>query len=221
MHQLAEEIIELGGRLGTQIDLSKIKTQGYLNFLHNTYFENVDKKTFDPLWLRFHDVVHLIEELIESSSRHTQIWFDYQEKAGAFVKSFDRNWLQYSVTEFHPGDCVLQQHELGKDLLTYKNHNEPMDPEHLNQLAKPWYTLRPTLDIELTEKNNYQIFVENEQEDFLKWLSPYQENWCRYWQISDWQPREMFAKIPLGKIKDLTTITDNFSKGYYPRYIKQ
>lgn len=221
IQQLIEEIIKLGIDLDTDIDPSRLATQDYLNFLHNIYFQNAKEKTFDTQWLRFHDLIHLVEECIESSSRHTQIWFDYQEKAGAFVKSFDRTWLKYSVTEFQPGDCVLQQHELGKDLLSYKHNNEPLKTDQMNQLAKPWYTLRPTLDIELTEKNNYQNFVETEQEDFLKWLAPYRQSWCEYWQIPDWQPWEMFAKIPLGKVKDLTTITDNFSKGYYPKYIRQ
>jgi hypothetical protein len=219
--KLITELNELSIKLGINLDTDKVTTQDYLNLLHDMYFQNAKKKTFDTQWLRFHDIIHLIEECIGSNARHTQIWFDYQEKAGTFVKSFDREWLKYSMTKFEPGDCVLQPHELGKNLLLYKSTNEALESRQINQLAKPWHTLRPILDIELVEKNKYQQFIENEQTDFLSWFEPYRDSWCKHWQILDWQPREMFAKIPLGRVDDLTTLTQNFSQGYYPKYIKQ
>jgi hypothetical protein len=221
LNQQIDEILELGIKLDIVIDESKLKNQDYLNFLHDIYFQNVNNKTFDSLWLKFHDNIHLIEECIGLYSRHTQIWFDYQEKAGHFVKPFDRAWLKYSVTEVHPGDCLLQAHELGKHLLLYKHSNEPMESSQINQLAKPWHTLRPILDIELEKRDPYQQFVNTEQDDFLNWFEPYRDSWCDHWQIPDWQPREIFAKIPLGRVDDLTTIVENFSQGYYPEYIKR
>lgn len=220
-NSLSEEISELGIKLDVVIDTSKLKIQDYLNLLHDIYFQHANKKVFDPIWLKFHNSIHLIEECIGLQSRHTQIWFDYQEKAGLLVKSFDRAWLKYSVSEVHPGDCVLQEHELGKNLLLYKNSNEPMESTQINQLAVPWYTLRPIIDIELVKKDPYQNFIDSEQEDFLQWFEPYRDSWCSNWQIQDWTPQEMFAKIPLGRVEDLTTIMENFSQGYYPEYIKR
>lgn len=221
IHNLIDNISKLGIKLGIDIDRSKAETQNYLNFLHDIYFQQAKEKTFDPLWLTFHDTIHLIEECIGSRSRHSQIWFDYQEKAGIFTKPFDRSWLKYSTTETNAGDCILQEHELGKSLLLYKNNKESESIDQINELAKPWHITRPILDIELVKKNLYQTFVEYDQDDFLRWFEPYRERWSNYWQIPDWQPWEMFAKIPLGKVEDLTTITENFSKGYYPKYIKQ
>jgi hypothetical protein len=219
--KLTNEIVELGIKLNVEVDIFKIQNQDYLNILHDTYFQNVKEKVFDPLWLKFHDKIHLIEECIGLYSRHTQIWFDYQEKAGILTKSFDRAWLKYSVREVYPGDCVLQQHELGKHLLLYKTSNEPLQSDQINQLAKPWCNLRPILDIELVKRTPYADFLERDQENFLRWFAPYRDSWCQHWQIPDWQPWEMFAKIPIGRIEDLTIITENFSRGYYPKYIKQ
>lgn len=221
IQELKNNIQELGIKLNVDIDDTKIETQEYLNFLHDIYFQNAKETTFDPYWLQFHDCIHLIEECINSRARHTQIWFDFQEKAGAFVKPFDRSWLQYSVTKVMPGDCITQEHELGKSLLLYKNNKEKLTINSLNQLAKPWYNLRPILDIELVERDPYQHFIDNDQEDFLTWFEPYCDAWCTHWGIKDWTPREMFAKISLGHIEDLTTLIDNFSQGYYPRYIKR
>ena len=105
--------------------------------------------------------------------------------------------------------------------MLYKNNKEKLTIDSLNQLAKPWYNLRPILDIELVERDPYQHFIDNEQEDFLTWFGPYRDSWCKHWGIKDWHPREMFAKIPLGRIEDLTTVVENFSQGYYPKYIKR
>lgn len=222
MQELINQIQELAINLGTDINCTKLEEQKYLNFLHDIYFQHAKEKVFDPQWLKFHDCIHLIEECIKSRARHTQIWFDFQEKSGVFVKSLDRSWLKkYSITKVTPGDCVTQEHELGKNLFLYKNDKEPQDIETMKQLAKPWYNLRPILDIELVEKDSYQKFVDTEEEEFLTWFEPYRDNWCTHWGITDWQPREMFAKIPLGRIEDLNTVVENFSQGYYPRYIKR
>jgi hypothetical protein len=218
---LTGELVKLCDALDLTIDKSKLTSQFYLNFLHDVYFQNAKEQTFNISWLEFHDKIHLIEECIGSRTRHTQIWIDFQEKAGAFVKSLDRSWLKYSVTSVDPGDCIMQEHELGKSLLIYKTDNEPFESNSINQISKPWHTLRPIIDIQLEKKNSYQNFVDFEQEEFLKWFSPYRESWCNYWNIPDWQPWEMFAKIPIGKIEDLTTLVNNFSKQYYPRYIKR
>ena len=215
------ELFEYGSRLNLEIELPKTNSQEYLNYLHDIYFQNVKQGKIDPLWLKFHDCIHLIEECTSKQPRVPHIWIEFADKAGLLEQNLDRSWLKYAVTKVAPGDCTMREHELGKSLLLYKTHNEKLNQESINQLAKPWYTLRPTLDIMLRNFDPYQTFVENEQEEFLEWFAPYQKAWCAHWQIPDWQPWEMFAKIPIGKIDDITTLKTNFSNGYYPNYIKQ
>lgn len=221
IHDLTNKLYSIGLKLSVSVDVSKLEEQNYLNSLHDIYFQHAKETTFPPLWLQFHDYIHLIEECINTTPRHTQIWFDFQEKAGLLVKPFDRSWLKYSITKVVPGDCFIQAHELGKNLTSYKSDNEELTFNGLNQLAKPWYNIRPILAMETVEKDSYQKFIDNDQEEFLTWFEPYRDSWCKHWGITDWHPREIFAKIPVGKVDDLTTVVENFSQGYYPRYIKR
>lgn len=217
---LENELVNVGSNLGIKVNPAKIREQQYLNFLHDIYFQHVNKNVFDKQWLKFHDIIHIIETYDINRPRHTQIWFDYKENAGPLTTSFDRTWLKYSVNELKSGDCFFQAHELGKNLLTYKNDNEPLDINLMKNLAKPWLTTRPLLNLELTNRIAGQHFFESGQEEFTQWFTPYREEWCKHWKIPDWQPWEMFAKIPVGTIKDLSTINENFSQGYYPTHIK-
>lgn len=220
-NSLVNSIQKTGNALGLIIDPAKLTSQDYLNFLHDVYFQHASQPTFDNNWLKFHDTIHLIEDCVGLCNRHSQIWFDYLEKAGPFVKPFDRSWLKFSTTRAELGNCVIGARELGKTLLIYKNNNEPRDLKSMIQLAKPWCYLKPALSVELKNEDQYEQFKISEEEEFLNWFEPYRASWCEHWQIKDWQPREIFAKIVLGKIDDLTTLTENFSNGYYPTHIKR
>lgn len=194
------------------VDFQKLSSQNYLNELHDHYLKNFNasqERIAQKKWLQIHDLIHLIEC---NNSESGFIWMDYKESAGPLIKKFDRQFLKNSTTVIKKGYCYLSAHELGKDLYRYWNDKEPNNIENICRISKPWLFLRPLIDIAI--KNNE--YKKHQDTVFLSWLEKYRYEWCKHWSLSDWQPQELSAFIPVGYIEDIDLLLERFAKLDYP-----
>lgn len=212
---LADRICKIGTALNIEVDRSKLNDQFYLNYLHEQYFVNVNNLHFDKTWLEFHDCIHLLEESIGSHSRHSNIWFDYLEKAGPLIRPMDRSWIKkYGTLEVTSSMCFLGEVELGKTPWVYKNDK---DNTPINTTSKPWVNLKPAMHVATQTKNRSKFKTQQDKKDFLEWFSPYKLSWCKHWNIEDWEPDEIFTVIPIGNVvSDFKIFKQRFKQGNYP-----
>ena len=208
------DLLTAAAKVNLPIDESKLKDQTYLNTLHVQYFKHAEQVKFDNEWLRVHDCIHLLEEFIGNSLTRTNLWFDYEGKAGPLIKPFDRSYLKYATTDIKAGTCFLREHELGKNPELYRQHGEPLDIETICSQSKPWVFLKPVLNIALQDSDNYKNFDEAE---FNNWFAPVRDAWCKHWSVPDWTPREIFSGIPIGTVDQLSELTEKFANLDYPQ----
>lgn len=211
-NEVVTSLISASSMVGVKVDVDLLTSQDYLNKLHTDYFNNVYSSTH---WYAFHDCIHILEDINNQKIRPT-IWFDYGEKAGFLVKPFDRGYLKYATVDVGAGTCVLREHELGKTLFKYYIDNEPSDIDSICQVAKPWVYFKPTLQINYGNSVNYKTFCESNEDGFTKWFAPYKLAWSKYYNISDWTPRELFSVIPIGHIQQLDEFIKCFTNLDYP-----
>ena len=209
-----ENLLTDAKQVGLEIDVDRLTDQIYLNQLHSQYFEVAQNIVIDPRWYAIHDVVHLIESFNGNSPTYRNIWFDYMDRAGPLIKPFDRSWLKYTTTEFSKGMCSIREHELGKNLCLYRQHNEPMDINVICRQSPPWVWIKPVLDITVKDYNNYKEFNE---EEFNNWFEPFRESWCAHWNAPDWTPQEIFSAIPVGHVEDINQLIECFRNLDYPQ----
>ena len=215
---IVDTMIQSSKKVGLIIDSDQLKNQDYLNYLHGLYFDAVNKSQWDTTWLQVHDCIHLLEVINGDMPQHKDIWIDYQHKAGPLIKPFERKYLKYATTDADPGMCYIEEHELGKSPLNYQRTREINDIDTMCQTVKPWVNLKPVLNIQIIKSPGTSTF---DEEAFNQWFSPYKNKWCEHWQISDWQPWEMFAKIPVGYIDDVALLVERFTNLNYPSRITQ
>lgn len=209
---LSDSLIKHFSFFNISVDLVKLPFQNYLNQLHEHYLKNFDqsKGSLDQKrWLQIHDLIHLLESNNYASSF---IWVDYKESAGPLIKKFNRQFLKYSTTVIKKGHCYLSAHELGKDLYKYWNDKEPNDIDNICRISKPWLFLRPLLDVAIKDHEHKK----HHDKSFLAWLEKYRYKWCKHWSLSDWQPQELSAFIPIGYIEDIDLLLERFAKLDYP-----
>ena len=216
--QTVSQLVKLSEQVGLEINVDRLKDQEYLNHLHDLYFNTVNKTQWNTIWLEIHDCIHLLEVANGTVPLHKDIWFDYQHLAGPLIKPFNREYLEYAITDAEPGMCYLQEHELGKSPLMYQQTQEVADIEIMCQLVKPWVDLKPVLSIQTKTSKASQTF---NLDEFNQWFDPFKEQWCKHWQLTGWQPWEMFAKIPVGHIEDVALLVKRFSELNYPKRITQ
>jgi hypothetical protein len=207
------ELVEESRLVGLDIDVDKLGSQPYLNYLHAVYFDAARKPNFDPRWLTVHNNIHLLEEHDGNSRVFPSLWFDFESAAGPLIKKFNREYLKYSTTQTRAGMCSIRERELGKNPDLYRRHKEPEDIRVLCEQSKPWIDLKPVMNITIEDYNGLHNFNEDE---FNQWFAPYREQWCKHWGITDWTPTEMYAAIPIGYVENLTQLTDCFAKLDYP-----
>lgn len=212
IHDLRGSLIKNFSFFNISVDLAKLSSQDYLNQLHEHYLKNFkqSKHLLDQkLWLQIHDLIHLLESNDHASSF---VWVDYKESAGPLIKKFNRQFLKYSTTVIKKGHCYLSAHELGKDLYKYWNDKEPNDIKNICRISKPWLSLRPLLDIAITDHEQKK----HHNKSFLAWLEKYRYEWCKHWSLSDWQAQELSAFIPIGHIEDIDLLLERFARLDYP-----
>lgn len=209
---LAEKLINNFKEFGVFVNSQKLKTQHYLNQLHDFYFKNFNKSKDHKKWLQIHDLIHLLEKNHEDRNC---IWFDYKELAGPLIKKFDRKFLKYATTTIKKGYCYFSAHELGKDLYKYWQDGETNDLKNICQLSKPWLFLRPLLDVGIKDYESKK----HDDPNFLSWLDKFKDDWCEHWGLEDWQPWELSARIPVGHVTDVDYLIDQFANKDYPTRI--
>lgn len=219
---IADKLFRCANLIDLTVDKLMLRQQEYLNYLHDIYFNNVNKdvkQDYNTNWLNFHHYIHLLEEINGQRARLKIVWFDYLKKAGLLSHALDRSWVKkYAVQNVDAGTCFIKSHELGKAPLLYKQDN---DTRNIMQLAVPWKIMRPIVDVPVEDIRTYDYFVKHEQEDFDRWFAPYREEWCKYHQLTDWTPAEMFAKIPIGQLDDVKIFRQRFEQGNYPKRIRR
>ena len=213
------QLVTIANQVGLIVDYTQLDNQKYLNDLHEIYFNHAKLPKCNPTWLIVHDTMHLLEDLRNNGTPRHSIWFDYENAAGPLIKKFDRTLLQYATTDLTAGMCFIREHELGKNPVLYKQHNEPNDLITLCKQSKPWLFLKPVMSVMFENNDGYKNFQTNQEQEFNQWFAPYQEKWCAHWGISNWTPREIFAGIPIGHINELETFLECFINQDYPHML--
>jgi len=211
-NNLIEKLINDFKDVGVSINSQKLKTQNYLNQLHDLYFNNFNKSKNPKKWLEIHDLIHLLEK--DNEDRNC-IWFDYKEKAGPLIKKFDRKFLKYVTTTVKKGYCYFSEHELGKSPYKYWQDGEPNDLKNICRLVRPWLFLRPVLNVAIKD------FTDKKYDDpnFLIWFKEFKDDWCKHWDLEDGRSWKPAAYIPVGHISDIDYLIDRFSNNEYPNKI--
>jgi hypothetical protein len=219
LQTLSEQILVVGKKLNVNVDLDQLTNQPYLNQLHNQYFDSTDGKGCDDTdWLRFHDLIHVIEDANKITG-HEAIWFDYEQRAGPLIKSFDQSWLKYSVSKIPVGLCYLQAHELGKTVKKYFKDQEPFDLPTMCKIMKPWVDLKPVMNLAVTDQDRQHTldrFKQQYKTQLEQWELHYQKDWTTSWNLQDWSLADDGAALPIGHIKDMETVLKCFRNQNYP-----
>jgi len=207
---LLNELASLGKQLNIDVDMNNT-SQAYMNELHQHYEQGFPRDK-NPLWLEFHDLIH-IAEIIKSN---TPIWDDvivnYKHLSGPLEKPFDRLYYKDGVLEIKKGTIFSAWSELGKIPLRYLDDNEPEDVKRVCSLAKPWLMVRAKFHIAL---NDIKLLPSLEhQQRFESWFSKYQTQWCQHWNLSDWSFEEMFKVIPIGNINNIDQFITEMKQGH-------
>ncbi len=209
--------------LGIDISATQLSEQSYLNHLHSIYETNFlhsaykEKTANTEDWILFHDAVHMLEKINSQDSHLPFVSFDYNTRAGALEKSFDRAYLRYATSRLKKNQCFVQWEELGKSPWDYFQNHEPDDLERLCELAKPWLMLRTSFRVACADIN---LLDQIDFGEFNAWFSSYQQSWCNHWNITDWTPEEMLQVIPIGEI-DANRLVDNINNGHLPLRVTQ
>lgn len=196
--------------IGIQIDVLELSNQSYLNYLHEIY-----EKSFDgtAAWLRFHEYIHIIEKIVCNKKTEPIISFNYRTLAGKLEKPFLRQYNKYSVSKIQKNQCFMRWQELAKPPYFYYENKEIDDIDRLCELAKPWITLRPSFHIAC-----YDIDVLDgiDLDPFDKWFAAFKDDWCKHWDITDWDSAETFKVIPIGQIEDADVLVNNIKNNNFP-----
>lgn len=208
-----ELLLKYATKLGIKINTFDIKeNQEALNYLHEIYEENYDG---DPLWLKFHEQIHRCEfKRIDLSLN-----LEWREKGGLLNSTISNPIINdYGKTKICFGDVCMEWAELGKTPYDYWLDNEPDDIYRLCQLAKPWITLRPRLEVYLEDFDTLEHRVKN-QDAFNKWWNKYEKIWCNHWGLSEYKFETQFKAIKIGTISDTERLIDNLKKFNNPKKI--
>jgi hypothetical protein len=224
-HPLNIDVLQAQQLLQTQlknldilVDVARLRDQAYLNYLHDIYFQqcNTRDRAYYTQWTHAHDTIHLLEMHNQNKFQSSVVSFNYRNDAGPLYKKFDRAYLQYAVQSVEPGTCFLIEQELGKNPLIYFKDQEPNDIEFMCRVSKPWVNLIPTLNLAVEH-----IVPSSIPQEFLQWFDNYQDQWCQHWGITDWQPEEIYAKIPIGRILNFDELHQRFKNNHYPIRVTQ
>jgi hypothetical protein len=215
-----KELTKLASNVGINIPLRQDLTQEYINQLHKIYEKNYNG---DPLWLEFHEVLHITERHLRSKDlpeglTATPIGFDWREQAGLLVKPYDRNLNEFLTADITAGTVYLKWQELGKKPYRYWFDNEPNDINRICDLAKPWCNLYPAFYVAIQD-TSFNSGVDLAK--FDHWFEPFKDQWCEYWGLTDWTSEEMYKVLPIGSIDNLDQLINRLKNKQYPVKIKR
>ena len=203
------QLVEYANKLGIVVDIAKLKSQEYLNYLHSIYEKNYNG---NGDWLQYHEPIHLLEGNLPSPRVH----LSYGELAGPLDRTYRYNELLSSVTDISAGDCLVVFSELGKTPYNYWRDGEPDNLIRLCELAKPRRRLYFQITIELAEHKK----IPHDLEQFEQWFSQYKSDWCRHWGIPDWSPEQIFGGILIGHLDAVEDFKSALQSGQYPAKLR-
>jgi len=198
------------------VDVDKMygeSRQSYFNHLHEIYEKNYDGKTHD--WLILHKYIHLCENYDKPMKKMLSIF--YHDKSGFFDHPFDFQYKKNLTTVVNRGDIFITWSELGKKVYSYWNDGEPNDINRIKELAKPWLTIRPLLNVALEDDER---FPKVNVTEFDEWWQQYKKEWLAHYNIPDWTLADMNGVIVVGKITDIDKLDNLLKNNINPQYVK-
>ena len=212
--QSVDSLINCASLLGITLDRKKLveKDQQYFNSIHKIYEKNYDG---NPLWLDFHEHIHMCEAANDDKVNHIQI--HYREKAGLLKKKFDPLWFNRSDI-IKKGEVFVWWSELGKIPYHYYKDGEPDNLLRLCELAKPWLALDPIIMIAV--EDIVLPKADNDIESFNEWWSLYHDDWCKHWNISSWSLTQMFSACVFGNILEIDKCIKLLQNNIHPARVK-
>jgi hypothetical protein len=194
---LVKRLIIHAGKVHVQIDQERClaQDQNYLNYIHEIYEKNYNG---NPAWLNFHEHIHLCERQYGQISKILRI--DYREKSGMLEKPFDYKWLKNATTKIKAGDVFVNWAELGKTPYRYWKNREPNDMNRMQELIKPWISLKPKILIALEDIDTLKNI---EIEEFESWWMQHSKALCQYWNIPSWEINDIFSVTVFGQVPNL------------------
>lgn len=210
-NRILDSLTKLGKYVGIDVDKELCsRDPTYTNYLHQIYENSYNG---DPVWLEFHEHIHLYEISQNKRTLRNLILIDYREKSGLLNSKFEFEWSRFFVTKIKKGDVVVQWAELGKCPYKYWIDQEPNDIVRLCQLAKPWLELKAQFYI-ATE--DIDFLSDMHIEEFESWWANWSTPWCHHWNIPKWGPNEIAGNVVIGKILEIDKVTNLVNAGVYP-----
>jgi len=223
------ELVKLGQELANiDIDREQLTNQKYLNYLHQHYENNYKQTTYNRTWLKFHDLIHLIELFNKPSDEMINILcyylIDYEDLDGKLQQSIsDRTIIENSVTDFKEGHCYLIWQELGKTPMQYwRDGYSGKDIDHFLAVARPLTYIKPTLCIGLTDFE-YKI-NQKEIDQFDKWFEPLKPLWMEHYNIDKLYDNEIYSlnhlfqgpRFKIGELDNFKEFNQKLKNGITP-----
>lgn len=196
--------------LDIEVDLNKVSDQYYLNSLHEIYEKNFNGSA---LWLKFHEHIHIVEKINYNLVAEPIISINYRTLAGKLEKPFLREYYIHAVSKIKKNQCFMRWQELAKSPYSYYLNKEPNNINRLCELSKPWITLRPSFHIACDDLN---LLKGVNIESFDNWFAYFKDEWCKHWDILDWNSLEMFKVIPIGEFEDTDILVNNIKNNNFP-----
>ena len=211
VNEQVEVLNNFGNKLGVIVDQQKCLSldQFYLNFLHQVYEENYNG---NPIWLDFHETIHILEQFSTGEIYKKQLNIKYRESGGLLEQKFQEHYKSKFVTQLKCGQLFLSWGELGKTPWDYWQNQEPDNITRICELAKPWINLKPQFFVCLSDTDllkNHRKHLDK----FLSWWEPYKKDWCAHWNIQNWSWQDMFSVIPIGQVENLNELADAMHRG--------
>lgn len=215
------ELVKAASKVNVIVPETQELTQDYLNQLHEIYEKQYDGKK--QQWLEFHEMIHLNETYVVNRRLPdallvNPIGFDWREKAGTFIKPYNRSFNKFAVTELPRGSVYLKWQELGKRPYRYWFDKEPDDIKRICELAKPWDKIKPSFYI-TTKDIRFDAGIDLEK--FDQWFKPFKQEWCDHWGLDNWTSKEMYTVLPVGTIDDIDQLIKRLQDKQYPVKIKR
>jgi hypothetical protein len=194
---LINQLCGFAEQLGIDVDPAQCRQQSYLNDLHRVFEKNYNGK---PLWLDFHESIHLCEEIINDRSYFIeQLKIDYRELAGPLISEFDHTFDSQCKVDLTAGEVTMGWAELGKTPYDYWMNKEPNDMTRMCELIKPHVNFRPRLCIPVESVRPKEII---DVDMFSEWWEPRQAAWCQHWNIKSWTLDNILGQIVIGRVTD-------------------
>jgi hypothetical protein len=206
LDQLVAKLVMYADKLGVPIDQKRCldQDQGHLNALHEIYENSGDS---GQQWSDFHRHLHMCEkDHAQETVMQKTLKIDYKHKSGLLEKPFDIKWLRYGQDKVKKGDVFICWQELGKTPYLYWSQDEPNDLVRMQQVIKPWITLKPNIYIALED-----IDLKNDKknlEEFEIWWNQYSQALCQHWNMLEWNTDDMFKCLVFGSVPDTTSINE-------------